>query len=156
MTETPPEATLPDGYRPVERPPEPEAFRRLRAVDGVAPRPAEGLARGPSNSPFAVVALAPSGGTVGTARVVGDGAAVFHVRAMVVHSDHQQRGVGTATMRATLASLDDAPPDVYVGRMADADDFCERFGFETTRPVSKGTHLRTGSDGAARGGDDPE
>jgi len=59
-------------------------------------------------------------------------------------------------MRAILASLDDAPPDVYVDRMADADDFYERFGFETTRPVSKGTYLRTGSDGAARGGDDPE
>ena len=54
----------------------------------MAPRPTEGLARGLSNSPFAVVALAPSGGTVGTARAVGDGAAVFHVRAMVVHPDH--------------------------------------------------------------------
>jgi GNAT superfamily N-acetyltransferase len=91
-------------------------------------------------------AAAGSGETVvGTARIVGDGGSVYHVCDMVVHPDHQGRGVGTRMMDALMAFVEEtAPPEAYVNLMADVDGFYERWGFERTAPASKGMFLRTG------------
>ncbi len=111
----------------------------------MAPRSREGIARGLPNSLFAVVAVDPAGETVGMGRVVGDGGSVYHVCDMAVHPDHQGRGIGTAVMEALLGFVrQDAPPRAYVTLMADVDGFYEQFGFEETRPASKGMFLRTG------------
>ena len=86
----------------------------------------------------------PTSAVVGMGRVVGDGGTVYLISDMAVHPDHQGRGVGTAIM----AALDDwvaetAPPRAYVTLMADVDGFYDRFGFEETRPASKGMFKRT-------------
>jgi ribosomal protein S18 acetylase RimI-like enzyme len=120
-------------------------FRRLRAAAGMTDRPREAVERGLPNSLFAVTVVhEPTGEVVGMGRIVGDDGAVYHVCDMAVHPDHQRRGLGTRVMERLLGYLDEtAPPGAYVNLMADVDGFYERFGFEETRPASKGMYLRT-------------
>lgn len=109
----------------------------------MAPRSREGVARGLPNSLYAVVAVDATGETVGMGRVIGDGGSIYHVCDMAVHPDHQGRGIGTAVMESILAFVrEDAPPQAYLNLMADVDGFYEQFGFEETRPTSKGMFLR--------------
>lgn len=127
-----------------DEPPSPERFLELRDAAGMTPRDPEGVQRGLQNSLYcATVVHEPTGETVGMARVVGDGGAVFHVCDMVVHPDHQRQGLGTRLMDAVMAYVDEhAPPNAYVNLMADVDGFYEQWGFEETRPASKGMFYR--------------
>lgn len=129
-----------------ERLPTVETFMRLREAADMARRSWAGIEQGLPNSLYGcVVVHEPSGETVAMGRVVGDGGAVFHVTDMAVHPEHQRRGLGTRVMEAILDYLDEtAPPRAYVNLMADVDGFYERFGFEETRPASKGMYRRMG------------
>ncbi len=50
-------------------------------------------------------------------------------------------------MAAPVSYLEEyAPPRAYVNLMADLDGFYDRFGFEETRPESKGMYRRMGED----------
>ena len=145
MDEGPGASLEAEGYALRERLPTVEEFLALRAAADMAPRSRAGVERGLPNSLYGVV-VEPDGAdaAVGMGRVVGDGGAVFHVTDMAVHPDHQRRGLGTAIMRAILDYVDaTAPPRAYVNLMADVGGFYERFGFEETRPASKGMYLRT-------------
>lgn len=141
--------------------PTPAQLARLRAANDMAPRSEEGLRRGLPNSVYGVVVVAVDPGpvddpavdgddgdrrdghVVGTARIVGDGGAIYYVCDMVVHPDHQRRGIGTRMMDALMDFIDEtAPPDAYVNLMADVSGFYERWGFSPTAPVSKGMYLR--------------
>lgn len=135
-----------EGYTVVERTPTVAEFRSLRAAADMAARSEAAVERGLPNSLYAVVAVHDaSDETVGMARVVGDGGAVFHVCDMAVHPDHQRQGLGSRLMDHVMGYIErTAPPDAYVNLMADVDGFYERFGFEETRPASKGMYLRTG------------
>jgi len=134
-----------DEYTIEARLPTVERFRELRAAAGMTDRSRAAVERGLPNSLFGVVAVhTPSDETVAMARVVGDDGAIYHICDMAVHPDHQRRGLGTRLMERVLAYLDrTAPPDAYVNLMADVDGFYERFGFEETRPASKGMYYRT-------------
>lgn len=133
-----------DPYVVQEVLPTPDEFVTLRDVAGMTPRPRDAVERGLSESTYGVTVLhEPTGETVGMARIVGDGATVFHVCDMAVHPDHQRQGLGTRLMDALLAFIEsEASPGAYVNLMADVDGFYERFGFEETRPASKGMYLR--------------
>lgn len=132
-------------YTVHERAPTPETFVELRDAADMAPRSREAVERGLPNSIYAVIVVhEPSGETVGMGRIVGDDGAVYHVTDMAVHPDHQHRGLGTAIMEHILEYIrTTAPPQAYVNLMADIDGFYEQFGFEETRPASKGMYLRT-------------
>ena len=145
-------------YELREELPTPDQLARLRELNDMAPRSAEGLRRGLPNSVYGVVVVATSGPgaavrddvlgsdepVVGTARIVGDGGSIYHVSDMVVHPDHQRRGVGTRMMDALMDFLEEsAPPNAYVNLMADVEGFFERWGFSRTAPVSRGMFLRT-------------
>lgn len=134
----------PGEYVVVERLPTPAEFVSLREAAGMAPRSPEGVERGLPNSLFGVVVRhEPTGETVGMGRVVGDGGTVFQVCDTAVHPDHQGRGLGTRVMETILSYLDrEAPSGAYVNLFADVDGFYERFGFEETRPASKGMYRR--------------
>lgn len=140
-----PDPDLDDAYTVVERPPTPEVFQALRAANDMARRSRAAVEQGLPNSLYGVVLVhEPSGETVGMGRIVGDDGAVFHVCDMAIHPNHQGRGLGTAVLTALLEYIDEtAPPRAYVNLMADVDGFYERFGFEETRPASKGMYLRT-------------
>ncbi|MGB9986436.1 GNAT family N-acetyltransferase [Salarchaeum japonicum] len=120
--------------------PTPERFCELREAAGMAPRTVADAREGLPNSRYGVTAVhEPTGETVGMARVVGDGATVFHVCDMAVHPDHQQRGLGTRLMDAVVEYIDEnASETAYVNLLADVDGFYEQWGFERTAPETKG------------------
>jgi len=134
-----------DAYALRERVATPAEFQRLRAAAGMTERSREGVERGLPNSTYGVVVEhEASGEVVGMGRVVGDDATVYHVCDMAVHPDHQRRGLGTQVMDAIMAYVEaTAPPNAYVNLFADVDGFYERWGFEETRPASKGMYART-------------
>jgi GNAT superfamily N-acetyltransferase len=132
------------GYERREELPTPERFRELRAAADMAERSREGVERGLPNSLYgATIVDTDTGDVVGMARVVGDGGSVFHICDMVVHPDHQRQGLGSQLMDAVMGYVDEhAPPNAYVNLMADVDGFYEQWGFEETRPASKGMFYR--------------
>lgn len=130
-------------YELREEPPSPETYLALREAVDMTPRPREGVETGLPNSLYAVtvvhVAADGSETPVGMGRVVGDGGTVYHICDMVVHPDHQGRGLGRRVMDAIMAFVEDgAHPGAYVNLMADVDGFYEQWGFERTAPASKG------------------
>ena len=133
-----------DEYAVVERLPTVEEYVSLREAAGLTPRSREGVERGLPNSLFGVIVEhGPTGETVGMGRVVGDGGTVYQITDMALHPDHQRRGLGTRVMEAILAYLErEAPSRAYVNLFADVEGFYERFGFEETRPDSRGMYRR--------------
>jgi len=131
-------------YEVREELPTVERFMELREAAGMAPRSPEGVERGLPNSVYGVTVVGTeTGETVGMARIVGDGGSVYHVCDMAVHPDHQRRGLGSRMMDSLMEYIDEqAPANAYVNLMADVDGFYEQWGFEETRPVSKGMFYR--------------
>ncbi|WP_458184917.1 GNAT family N-acetyltransferase [Haladaptatus sp. NG-WS-4] len=137
--------------------PTPEEFLTLRKAADMTPRSRDGVERGLPNSVFGVTVVYKGSerhgddregsrdcDVVGMARIVGDGGSVYYLCDMVVHPDHQRRGLGTKMMERLMAYLEEnAPESAYVNLMADVEGFYERFGFEYTAPASRGMYLRT-------------
>ncbi|WP_053947696.1 GNAT family N-acetyltransferase [Halolamina sediminis] len=131
------------GYELRESRPTVDRFLELRDAAGMAERSREAVERGLPNSRYAVTVVDGTGETVGMARIVGDGGAVYHVCDMAVHPDHQRQGLGSQMMDALMDWIDEtAPLKAYVNLMADVDGFYERWGFERTAPASKGMYYR--------------
>ncbi|AFZ72903.1 GNAT family N-acetyltransferase [Natronobacterium gregoryi] len=139
------EETRTDPYAIRKRLPEPETFARLREAAGMTPRSFEGIERGLPHSLYGVVAVhEPTDEVVGMGRIVGDDGTVYHISDMAVHPDHQRQGLGTRIMEHLEAYVEEtAPPNAYVNLLADVDGFYEQFGYEETRPASKGMYRRT-------------
>ncbi|WP_440988922.1 GNAT family N-acetyltransferase [Haloarchaeobius baliensis] len=137
-------------YELREEPPTPERFVELRDAAGMSHRTLEAARAGVPNSHHAVTVVAREDGTetvVGMGRVVGDGGTVFQLTDIVVHPDHQGRGLGTEITDALVTHLrETAPESAYVNLMADVDGFYERWGFEPTAPASRGMFLRIGEE----------
>jgi len=131
-------------YEVREELPTVERFMELREAADMAPRSREGVERGLPNSVYGVTVVhTETDEVVGMARIVGDGGSVYHVCDMAVHPDHQRQGLGSRMMDALMEYIEEcAPENAYVNLMADVDGFYERWGFEETRPVSKGMFYR--------------
>jgi GNAT superfamily N-acetyltransferase len=129
-----------------ERLPTAERLLELRDLNDMGPRSLAGLRRGLPNSVVGVVVTADhdAGRVVATGRIVGDDGSTYLLCDMVVHPDHQGRGLGTRVMDALMAFVEEnAPPDAYVALFADVEGFYERWGFEPTAPASRGMFRRT-------------
>ena len=117
--------------RLIERAPTVEEYNALRRAVGWKAFDAGMAAAGLAASLFAVCAEV-EGRVVGCARIVGDGAVYFYLQDVIVHPEHQRRGVGAAMMDAMLAFLRRRAGDgSFVGLMAawDASGFYRRYGF---------------------------
>ncbi|MFD1513589.1 GNAT family N-acetyltransferase [Halomarina rubra] len=131
-------------YTVVDRLPTAATLARLRELNDMGPRSIQGLRRGLPNSVFGVVAVTDAETVVGTGRIVGDDASIYQLCDLVVHPDHQGRGLGTRLMDALMAYVEEtAPPNAYVNLFADVEGYYERWGFEHTAPASRGMFLRT-------------
>jgi ribosomal protein S18 acetylase RimI-like enzyme len=137
-------------YELREDPPSPERFVELRDAAGMSPRTIEAAREGVPNSHYAVTVVAVADGAetvVGMGRVVGDGGTVFQLTDIVVHPDHQGRGLGTEITDALVTHLRETAPDsAYVNLLADVEGFYERWGFEHTAPGSRGMFMRIGTE----------
>ncbi|MBN1304999.1 MAG: GNAT family N-acetyltransferase [Anaerolineales bacterium] len=70
--------------------------------------------------------------TIGFARVVGDGGLCFYIQEIIVHPDHQRKGIASTFMQYILASLEErAIPRSYIGVFAGKGlkDFYRGYGF---------------------------
>jgi GNAT superfamily N-acetyltransferase len=130
-------------YELREMVPGPERYVELREAGDMNPKSLEAARRGLSNTVYGLsVVETKQGETVGMARIVGDEGVVDVICDMVVPPDHQGQGLGTRLMDALMDYVEDeAPETAYINLIADVDGFYEQWGFEETRPVSKGMFL---------------
>lgn len=69
---------------------------------------------------------------IGTGRVVGDGALVFHVQDVIVIPEHQRKGIGTSIMEAIMKYINQtAKPTAYIALFSarGLENWYGRFGF---------------------------
>lgn len=87
--------------------------------------------RGLRNSLYGVTVLH-HGQPVGMGRIVGDSAIYFYLQDVIVHPEHQGKGIGRLIMEMLLAYLADHAPDhAFIGLFANdgKQPFYSRFGF---------------------------
>ena len=126
----------------VEKPPTVAQYRELREAVGWRDIPDGAVARGLPNALYSLCAES-EGRTVACARIVGDGGLYFYLQDVIVHPEHQGKGVGAAMMDCLLAYLKrTAPPGSFVGLMAvkGASAFYERYGFAEREPGRPGMY----------------
>lgn len=74
---------------------------------------------------------------VGLARVVGDGLTIIYLQDILVHPDHQRRGIGAELMKEALRPFSDVRQQVL---LTDAEprqrEFYEALGFKEIRDVA--------------------
>jgi GNAT superfamily N-acetyltransferase len=129
-----------DPYQLLDRFPDIDDYRRLRAAAGLSPRSREAAARGLPHTIFGVSVLHGSE-VIGMGRVIGDGGCFFVVVDIAVEPAHQRRGLGKRIMAAIDAWLrENAPASSNVSLFADGEArrLYAQYGFVETGPVSVG------------------
>ncbi|HEX2949130.1 MAG TPA: GNAT family N-acetyltransferase [Armatimonadota bacterium] len=85
------------------------------------------------------------GHMIGQARVVGDDSVAFYIQDVIVHPDHQGKGIGKAILQMILAYIrSQASPGSFIGLMAaeHASGFYEQFGFSKRPETMPGMGMR--------------
>lgn len=130
-------------YEITERTPGVEEFIALRtAVEWGGPSP-ETAAGGLSGS-LMCVCVRKDGELVGFGRVIGDGCFTFYIHDVIVHPDHQRKGIGKAVMDRIMSYIDSVGRDdsyVGLGAARGAIRFYEPYGFKARPPDAPGMQL---------------
>ena len=127
-----------EDYEIVPGAPDAQTYAELRAAGGLSAFPPDAIASGLHGS-WHAVRLVWEAEIVGMGRIVGDGGCFFQIVDIVVHPDHQKKGLGKAIMQALMDELEvRAPVGAYVSLIADipADKLYSQFGFHPTAPRS--------------------
>ena len=117
-------------------------FVTLRELANISTRDINGSAIGLKNSNV-MVTIRKGDLLIAMGRIVGDGATTFVICDVVVHPDHQKRGLGKVIMDHLMDWLkENASPNSYVSLIASdyAVDFYKPFGFTETAPTLIGMH----------------
>ena len=132
-----------NGYKIIERIPTVEVYSSLRKSVGwphMADQPTE---RGLANALFSVCAVLYDN-VIGCGRVVGDGSIYFYVQDVIVHPDHQGKGIGKGIMEIIMNYIHSvADEGAFIGLMAavDVDSFYTRYGFSRRPENSPGMSM---------------
>ncbi|KQU63860.1 GNAT family N-acetyltransferase [Rossellomorea marisflavi] len=92
------------------------------------------------NSLFSVV-ITDHEKAIGMGRIIGDGAIYFYIQDIVVHPDHQGKGLGQEIMGSLVGYLkDNAPDKAFVGLFASGgkESFYEKYEFKDHSPNMTG------------------
>ena len=92
------------------------------------------------NSVFSVI-VKENHNIIGMGRVVGDGAVYFYIQDIVVHPEHQGKGIGENIMSALMTYLQENAPDkAFIGLFASKgkEAFYERYDFKNYSPNMTG------------------
>ena len=122
----------------VERFPDVDDYRRLRAAAGMHAKTREAAERALPNTLYGVQ-LQHGGEVVGMGRVIGDNGCFFTIVDIAVAPAWQGRGLGKRIMVALDAWLQrNVPPSAYVTLVADGDakHLYAKFGFVESAPVA--------------------
>lgn len=115
-------------------------FVDLRVLAGMTARSVEGARQGLPHS-NCMVTLRKDKLLIGMGRIIGDGATTFQIADIVVHPDHQGKGLGKTIMTELMKWLEEnASPQSYVSLLADGDAkfLYEAFGFVESAPYTVG------------------
>ncbi|MBN1477466.1 GNAT family N-acetyltransferase [Candidatus Sumerlaeota bacterium] len=136
-------------YRIVDRAPTVEEFMALREAVRWENADPEITARGLRGALHSVCVLE-GDRVIGCGRVIGDGGLAFYLQDIIVHPDHQGRGLGREITQRLMDHVQSVGGrGSYVGLMAaeGAAEFYEPFGF-TRRPANApGMGLWIGGEG---------
>ena len=78
---------------------------------------------------------------IGMGRIIGDGAIYFYIQDIVVHPEHQGKGIGREIMKALVNYLEENAPDqAFIGLFASEGkvDFYQKFDFHDYSPTMTG------------------
>ena len=77
---------------------------------------------------------------VGMGRIVGDGAIYFYIQDIVVHPEHQKKGIGKEIMNLVEYLNTNAPDKAFVGLFASQGNgsFYEKYNFKDYSPNMTG------------------
>jgi GNAT superfamily N-acetyltransferase len=108
-----------------------EKYNELREAVGWGALDAETVGKSLPRSVYVVTAKM-NGETVGFARMVGDGGLCFYIQEIIVHPQHQKRGIAKTFMKYIFAFLNANAGKrsyigVFVGRGLEA--FYRKYGF---------------------------
>ncbi|WP_238903196.1 GNAT family N-acetyltransferase [Clostridium sp. YIM B02506] len=123
-------------YQLIEKLPAVNELNQLRTLVGWGEINENSLKLGLDNSLYGVCILL-NGDVVGTARVVGDNSTCFYIQDVIIHPDHQRKGIGASIMEKIMNYIyENACNEAVVGLMSvkGKEEFYKKFGF-WTRPT---------------------
>ena len=98
-----------------------------------------------ANRVYGVVAIL-AGKMIGMASVVGDGLLINYVQDVIVHPEHQKKGVGDLLMQAVMSYLHAhaiGNSDVALICAPGKEGFYQRYGFNVFTPDKPGMRTKT-------------
>lgn len=128
-------------YEFIEKTPTTSEYNSLREIAGWGALDDESVTTALANSVYSVVA-SDNDKTIAFARVIGDGVLCFYIQEIIVHPEHQGRGIATEFMNHIFSYLNkNASKRSYIGVFAgkNLEGFYEKYGF-WKRPTSEMGH----------------
>ena len=113
-------------------------YNELRELVGWGSLDKETVEKSLPRSVYSVVAKLNDDEVVGFARMVGDGGLCFYIQEIIVHPDHQRKGIASTFMKYILGYLNDnATKRSYIGVFSGKglEGFYKKYGF-WERPTS--------------------
>ena len=120
-----------ENYKLIERMPTVKELSELRGLVGWGIPDKEALKLGLDNSLYGVCMVICEN-VIGTARIVGDKSTCFYIQDVIVHPEHQRKGIGCSMMKKIMNYMDEnACNGAVVGLMSakGKEQFYQKFGF---------------------------
>jgi ribosomal protein S18 acetylase RimI-like enzyme len=123
-------------YRKEWRIPSTLEYNRLREAVGWGRMPVDVVSFSLKNS-LASVCVSQGSQVLGCGRIIGDGGLAFYIQDVMVHPEHQRKGIGNSIMLALVGYLkENVPHHAHIGLMDSpgADRFLAKYRY-ISRPL---------------------